>query len=560
MIVQIILFANSYSFAQSTYNEIEVYRLLLNKEAQDSSYHKALIKYGMNPAPVTEKAGATELTALSEAFNKAFWGDPTNYSRAFVLAVQLENRLNRVDDKQFAERRDAYVKLGEAYYIFKDYAMSVRLLENVIHTTPLSFWDVSHLEALRISGICYANMPGMMAKSDSCFMAMMLCDDMVLNRPVYNALALSNLGCNAMMQGDYDKALALDLEVLPRLKQEKDYGHIAGMYSCQGASYLGKGDYRGLRMVIDSISYYAHKDLYNRNKRLKQAYTLNGKYYSGVGDAQTALLYNDSLVAIYKAEESIYTSQFISYAQREVSDQEIRLREEQVERQRVFIFLVLIILGVIVMGMIIIIHLYRKRNAAYKTLAFKAKEWARESIHPIAEPSAYAEPSMNVAPLESIESRENIELSEDVELSSADTENSSALKEEPTQEDKQIMSLVEQKMVTEYTYREKKLTMNELADQLGVRRHLLSQAVNRVAGVNFYQYINGYRVKEAVRIISQKGREELHINDVYECVGFTNRTTFYRVFKQFTGLSPLEFQKSHKSGDKKALPDNCLLS
>lgn len=547
LIAYIILFTTPQSFAQSSYKEIEVYRSLLYKEVRDSSYHKALIKHGTAPVSVAEKEVTTELAAFSEAFNIAFWGEPKNYSRAFVLAVQLENKLHGIDDKQFAGRRDAYVKLGEAYYIFKDYATSVKLLENVIHTAPLSFWDLTHLEALRISGICYANMPGTMSKSDSCFMAMMLCDDMVLNRPVYDALALSNLGCNAMMQGDYDKALALDLEVLPRLKQEKDYGHIAGMYSCQGFSYLGKGDYRSLRTVIDSISHYAHKDYYNRNKRLKQAYTLNGKYYSGVGDAGAAQLYNDSLVSIYKAEESVYTSQFISDARREVGDQEIRLREEQVERQQNFIIFVLIVLGVIVIGMVVIVRLYRKRNAAYKALARKAEEWAHESINPTVEPLAYVDPSTEL--FDNAELSENEDPSENIEPLK-DAENSNALKEQPTEEDKQIMSIVEQKMVAQYIYREKNLTMDELADQLGVRRHLLSRAVNRVTGVNFYQYINGYRVKEAVRIISQKGHEELHISDVYECVGFTNRTTFYRVFKQFTGLSPLEFQKNHESNKK----------
>ncbi|MCD7942669.1 MAG: hypothetical protein LUH50_22905 [Bacteroides intestinalis] len=165
------------------------------------------------------KDTATELSALSEAFTIAFWHEPKNYSKAFLLAVKLKKRLAEVDDAQFAGRGEAYVKLGEAYYIFKDFAKSVEQLENVIGKLALSFGDCSHLEALRISGICYANMPGMMKRSDSCFMAMMLCPDMVLDRPVYDALAISKLGCNAMMHGDFDKALALDLEVLPQLKQ-----------------------------------------------------------------------------------------------------------------------------------------------------------------------------------------------------------------------------------------------------------------------------------------------------------------------------------------------------
>lgn len=560
-VVQVILFTAPYScFAQSSYTEIEVYRSLLDKNALDSSYYKALTKYAAVPAPVVfsalqqrlativampassniaviqkrealealaqeaivKKEITTELSALSEAFSMAFWSEPRNYSKAFVLAVHLENRLSGVDDEQFAGRRETYVKLGEAYYIFKDFATSVKLLENVIHHTPISFRDISRLEALRISGICYANMPEMMPKSDSCFMAMMLCNDTVLNRPVYNALALSNLGCNAMMQGDFDRALALNLEVLSRLKHEKDYGHIAGMYSCQGFCYLAKGDYRSLRMVIDSINHYAHKDYYNRNKRLKQAYILNGKYHSAVGDAHRAQLYTDSLADLYQAEESVYTSQFISDARHEVSTQKIRLQREQVERQRSFILFVLTILGVISIEMIIIVQLYRKRSAAYMALARKAEEWALESIDQIAEP-----------------------------LEQPVTESCTKLKEQPTEEDIQIMSLVEQRVVGQYAYRDKNLTMDGLADQLDISRHVLSRAVNRVTAGNFYHYINRYRIKEAVMIISQNGRNELHINDVYERVGFTNRTTFYRVFKQFTGLSPLEFQKSQENNEKK---------
>lgn len=572
LIVYTMLFIVPCSFAQNSYKEIEVYRSLLHKEARDSSYHKALTKHGTkkpklvastplqqqfvalafmpenSDASVIQKREAllalaqeaaaqkereTELTALSKAFTMAFWQEPKNYSKAFDLGILLKNKLDEVDDKQFAGRRNAYVKLGEAYYIFKDYATSVKLLKNVIHTTPLSFWDLSHLEALRISGICYANMPGMMMRSDSCFMAMMLCNDRVFNRPVYDALALSNLGCNALIQGKFDKALALDLEVLPRLKQEKDYGHIAGMYSCQGFSHFGKGDYRSLSKVIDSISAYAHKDYYNRNKRLKQAYTLNANYYSVIGDARTAQLYNDSLVAIYKAEESEYSSQFISNARQKVKDEKIRLSAEQVEHQRHLIAFFLISLMVVSIGMAIILQLYRKRNAAYKALARKATEWAHENIPPTTEPITYAEPS------------------EDALLSAEDTENRHILKEQPTEEDLHIMSLLEQKIVAVSAYREQNLTLNDLASQLGVRRHTLSRAINRVAGVNFYQYINSYRIKEAVRLISQKSHDELHINEVYDRIGFTNRTTFYRAFKQFTGLSPLDFQKNNESNKKK---------
>lgn len=540
-------------FAQSNYSEIEIYRALVEKENRDSSYHKVLAEYrplststgpsvlqkqlsaitlmpenteaevilkietleALAQEAARKKDTATELSALSEVFTIAFWHEPKNYSKAFLLAIKLKDRLTEVDDAQFAGRRDVYVKLGEAYYIFKDYAKSIELLANVIDKSPLSFGDCSHLEALRISGICYANTPGGMPQSDSCFMAMMLCPDVVLGRPVYDALALSNLGCNAMMQGDFDKALALDLEVLPLLKQEKDYGHIAGMYACQGECYLGKGDYGNLRMVIDSINSYAHRDVYNRNKRLKQAFTLSGKYYSGVGDARTAQLYNDSLVALYKTEEMEYTSQFISDARREIRDQEIGLRKHQIAHQKNLMVSILVILTIISMGTVIIIRLYSKRNVAYKVLARQAEMWAREEIAPCSEA------------------------------------NNNNANKTATEKDLHIMAQVEREMTVGYAYRDTDLTMDSLAVRLGIGRHLLSQAINHVTCGNFKQYVNGYRIKEAVRIISQNGHQELYIDEIYERVGFSNRTTFYRAFKQLTGLSPIEFQKNHNSSEKK---------
>lgn len=108
-------------------------------------------------------------------------------------------------------------------------------------------------------------------------------------------------------------------------------------------------------MVIDSISAYAHKGYYNRNKRLKQAYTLSGKYYSGVGDARTAQLYNDSLVGVYRAEESEYTSQFISDARRQVADEEVDSQLQELSRQKQLVFMLFLLAAVLLCGFFVIL-------------------------------------------------------------------------------------------------------------------------------------------------------------------------------------------------------------
>lgn len=547
-----VFLAISCTLAQHKYPEIERYRARLQTESRDSNYHKALTLHQKSSPLVAQASSAlqkrlhaivampknsvaelalvieklelllqdavkkqdweVELQTLTELFTNSFWQQPKNYRKAFIVAVQLKQRLAETYHMQFDVSGEAYVKLAEAYYIFKDYAMSIQLLAYVMDKSSQSFKDCSQLEALRISGICYANMPGGMLKSDSCFTAMLDYTEMRINRPVYDALALSNLACNAMLQGDFDKALALNQEVLPRLKQENDYGHIAGMYACQGRCYLGKADYTMLRSIIDSLQLYAHKDYYNPNKRFKQVYALSGKYYSAMGEAVTAQRYHDSLVNIYKMEEQEYASQFISDARREVRDMEISRSKQQILRQRNIIVGVLIVLFILSIVIMLIVWLYRKRNAAYKVLARKAEEWARESTS--SQGLAVAETSSN------------------------------SFKKKVTEEDRQIMTCVAQKMRVEQVYRESDLTMDSLAERLGVSRHSLSGAINRSTGANFYQYINSFRIKEAVTLISENDHKELYVDELYGRVGFNNRTTFYRVFKQLTGLSPTEFQKN----------------
>ena len=58
----------------------------------------------------------------------------------------------------------------------------------------------------------------------------------------------------------------------------------------------------------------------------------------------------------------------------------------------------------------------------------------------------------------------------------------------------------------------------------------------------FNSFINGYRVKEAVRLFTEQ--PELDIEDVLEMSGFNAKTTFYTVFKEATGLSPAAFRKA----------------
>ena len=548
--ILLIALAPLFCLAQETYKEIELYRSLLDKETRDSSYHKALLEYdkiktlsthnssklkkkleeitalpentideiGRKTETLLDLAGEAgrkkdfeiELSALNEAFTLAFWEEPRNFRKAFVIGVRLEEKLSKVNNEQLLIYRQAYIKLGEAHYIFKDYAKSIELLDNVIDLSPISFEDCTHLEALRISGICYAYTPNMMERSDSCFTAMMQCPDIAKNRPVYDALALSNLGCNAMLKGEFDKALALDTEVIDRLKEESDYGHIAGMCACQGFSYYGKGDYVKLRMVLDSIRTYAGKDFYNRNKRLKQAYTLSAKYYSAIGDAETAQKYNDSLISLYHLEEEAYTSQFISDAQQIVKDEKIQSNLEEIFKQKQLSSTLLVLVVISLTFMYIIYKQYRRKREAYRALVIQSRQWAQQKEY---------------IDHKTMKSSDEKTISNDAEES--------------------LMKHIFKIIVEDKMFKNKALSVSNLSEILDINRTYISNAINRTTGQNFNTFVNEYRVKEAIHIMSKDGINSLSIDQIAEQSGFSNRQSFYEAFKKTTGISPSDFRKNY---------------
>lgn len=510
---------------ESQPDDLALYVDWLEKESRDSAYHTASRDFEKSGAVATVEDGipvssgesfgnqqVAELAALSATFTKAFWVEK-DYDGAFYIGFQLEEKLPKVSDNDYPHKRRDYFKLGEAYYLFLDNHKSIALLEKALAPVPLSFADRTNLDALKIIGICYANI-GAWQKSDDYFRATLLSNNLVLDRPLYNAYAISHLGCNAMLTGYYDRALRLSTAVWPALRQTDDYGHLAGMCYCRGRSHLQKGDFKQASTWADSLIYFAHKDQYNQTKRIKQAYLLKADYYTAMGDARQAKIYNDSLVGVYVTGERENTSQHVIRAAQKYNNLKIAMQSAQLSARRTYIIIASVIALLCLVVSFIIWSLYRKKNAAYKALAIKAEEWAGKDEVVLPLPS---KPCAEVTP-----------------------------------EDKRIMSLLEGEM-QKHAYREEGLTVEMLADRIGIHRNALSHAINRTTAGNYNAYINSFRIKEAVRIISQTSRKELYIDELYERVGFGSRSSFSRVFKQFTGLSPLELQK--QEGKNSSLPD-----
>ena len=110
----------------------------------------------------------------------------------------------------------------------------------------------------------------------------------------------------------------------------------------------------------------------------------------------------------------------------------------------------------------------------------------------------------------------------------------------------QLSQKLDEIMKEQKLYLRPDLTINDVVHIIGSNRTYLSAAINRAYGVNFYTYINTFRIEEAKRILTQTTylHDKQAIVDALEKSGFTSGSTFYRVFKELTGTTPLGYRRS----------------
>jgi AraC-like DNA-binding protein len=73
--------------------------------------------------------------------------------------------------------------------------------------------------------------------------------------------------------------------------------------------------------------------------------------------------------------------------------------------------------------------------------------------------------------------------------------------------------------------------------------------LNEGFGVNFFQFINAYRVAEAQRLLASAQHQHLSMVGIAFEAGFSSKTTFNTTFKKLTGLTPSQFLQQVRAGE-----------
>lgn len=88
------------------------------------------------------------------------------------------------------------------------------------------------------------------------------------------------------------------------------------------------------------------------------------------------------------------------------------------------------------------------------------------------------------------------------------------------------------------------LSLNDLSEELNIPPHHITQTLNGYASMNFYEFVNEFRVeefKEKIRLGEADSFSLLGI--AFDC-GFNSKSSFNRIFKNFAGQSPSAYHNS----------------
>lgn len=132
---------------------------------------------------------------------------------------------------------------------------------------------------------------------------------------------------------------------------------------------------------------------------------------------------------------------------------------------------------------------------------------------------------------------------EAAKATNAEAKTGAVLNDEKSQN---LFEQLEKMMKDDRTYRDASLSLDKTATLLSTNRTYLSHVVNEKAGKSFSNYVNEYRLNEAVEILSDPDNDE-PLKNISASVGFTSPSNFYMLFRQKVGVSPSIFRTNVKN-------------
>lgn len=493
---------NDYTKAYQCYNLISV--LNFNKGIN----HKAL-DYSLMAIDKARQNNKEFDEAIAESNIAMIYTKIGDYERANEYNFKaLKLFVNQKNDMHIARCK---LGIGNVYYLLHDYEKAN------------SFFIEADTVFVRLNdskghGICLTNMGSIYKDIGECeqalkcfYEAVSICD--IDNDKDGNAYNYSNIGSVYINLMDYRQAINY-------YNKSNDICFELNNNSLLSSNYLQLSKiYFALEQFDTACDYCIHcLDLVKKTgekniesqalEQLSDVFLECGNYKKAYEYYRRASIINDSLLYVEKSARNALLEEKYNNERLEKGNLELRFTNEiqaiQIHNQRQHIVGFAIISLILSVLFVIILVLYRKKNTAYKWIVKKNLEIIQTE--------------------QKIKSLSNIV---------------------PEEKQNSIIVFLETEFIENKIYTDQELTLEKLAKLCKTNRTYLSKIINEEYKKNYTDLINGYRINEAIRLISDPViSQKYSIEAIAYESGFTNISSFNTTFKKITGLTPSDFRKN----------------
>lgn len=108
-------------------------------------------------------------------------------------------------------------------------------------------------------------------------------------------------------------------------------------------------------------------------------------------------------------------------------------------------------------------------------------------------------------------------------------------------EARSLLEKLDKLMIEKELYKNPDIKLNEIAKEINLSGHRLSQLLNDNSKKSFALYVNEFRVAEAKKLLGTN--DQFTLEAIGFDAGFSSKSTFYAIFKKLTGLTPAQYKK-----------------
>ncbi|KAB1228742.1 helix-turn-helix domain-containing protein [Chryseobacterium viscerum] len=108
----------------------------------------------------------------------------------------------------------------------------------------------------------------------------------------------------------------------------------------------------------------------------------------------------------------------------------------------------------------------------------------------------------------------------------------------------ELFEKIELVMREKQLYKDVNFNISKLSTEMNINSSYISKSIRVKGYPNFNNYLNMYRIECVKRLLNENDLEKVTLMYIYTEAGFSNQSTFNRVFKQMESITPSEYISS----------------